>query len=322
VDADDEPSGWEDGVTGVINCHTPAHHPLDYGAVYVDEGTGSKIFTLPGGTYTDLIILVDGYPDTVRLDAIGWNGGVYFGSTAGTAVARGYGDAGDVIGIADGYCFTLGPEFGWFMCRMDSFSFSGQVTIFIDPALAPRLEVPTSEYPTIQSAMDAAPPGARILVAPGEYRESLNFHGKALTVESQEGPDCTAIVGAGDGLPAVAFTGGEGRDAVLRGFTVRGGAVGVEVRASEPTVAGNVIVSGLACAEPGTRSRLEWQNRIGDPQPAGLGGGPGPSGAAAQGSGSSPAEILLWAGGLGLLAGLLLLAVLSRRRRSEEKSRA
>ncbi len=47
-------------------------------------------------------------------------------------------------------------------------------------APAAVLHVP-AEYPTIQAALNAAAnTGDEILVAPGTYREAINYHGKAV----------------------------------------------------------------------------------------------------------------------------------------------
>lgn len=80
-------------------------------------------------------------------------------------------------------------------------------------SFAEDLLVPDS-YPTIQAAINAAQPGDRVLVAPGSYSETLDFLGKAITVEGAGGPALTTLIGG------VQFVNGEGSDSVLAGLGV------------------------------------------------------------------------------------------------------
>ena len=51
---------------------------------------------------------------------------------------------------------------------------------------AATINVPAGQ-PTIQAAINAASNGDTVLVAPGTYRENINFMGKAITVTSSGG---------------------------------------------------------------------------------------------------------------------------------------
>jgi|GEM_PF-3121115 len=75
---------------------------------------------------------------------------------------------------------------------------------------------------SIQDAIDAACDGSTVLVAPGTYNETIDFIGKAITVQSSDGAGSTIIDGGG--ATVVICGSGEGRDTVLRGFTITGGA--------------------------------------------------------------------------------------------------
>lgn len=107
------------------------------------------------------------------------------------------------------------------------------------------------DSPTIQGAIDVADPGDTVLVAPGTYYENLNFGGKAITVESTQGPEATIIDGNQAGS-VVTFVSGEGPSSVLRGFTLQRGLAGFDgggmnILSSSPTVVGNIITDNRAC---------------------------------------------------------------------------
>ena len=59
-------------------------------------------------------------------------------------------------------------------------------------AHAGTITVP-GDFATIQEAMDAALDGDLVLVSPGLYEESIDFLGKAITVQSTDGPGATTI---------------------------------------------------------------------------------------------------------------------------------
>jgi parallel beta-helix repeat protein len=113
---------------------------------------------------------------------------------------------------------------------------------------ATTISVP-ADFPTIQAAIDAAADGDTIVVSPGTYPEHLNFLGKAITVESAQGPASTIIDGGNTGT-VVTFNSGEGSGSVLRGFTVQHGfaqfdGAGIAI-ASSPTVEDNTITGNVA----------------------------------------------------------------------------
>jgi len=93
-----------------------------------------------------------------------------------------------------------------------------------------------SLYPTIQAAVDEAIDGDTVIVANGTYTGSgnrnINFHGKAITVKSENGHnncviDCQGIPGflggGGTGRLGFIFNSGESRDSVVDGFTITKG---------------------------------------------------------------------------------------------------
>jgi hypothetical protein len=99
------------------------------------------------------------------------------------------------------------------------------VFIFSSVVLAATIHVPADQS-TIQAAIDAASNGDTILVADGTYtgagNKDLNFNGKAITVQSENGPENTIIDCGGSGR-GFDFHSGEDNDSILSGFTITNG---------------------------------------------------------------------------------------------------
>lgn len=127
------------------------------------------------------------------------------------------------------------------------------------PAWAGVIRVP-GDCQSIQAAIQAAHQGDVITVAPGVYRENLDFLGKAIVLTSVD-PRNVAVVEKtvieGDGTtPTVTFANTEGRGTILRGFTIRSRlssepslerhTLGILIDAASPLVENCRIIAGRA----------------------------------------------------------------------------
>ncbi|MFH1467830.1 MAG: MopE-related protein [Pseudomonadota bacterium] len=106
--------------------------------------------------------------------------------------------------------------------------------------------VPT-DHATIQDALDVATDGDVICVAPGTYRECIDFGGVEVRLFGIGGPADTIIECTGSSS-AVTFASAEGPGAILEGFTVSGGdssfhGGGILVEGASPSLV-DLIVTG------------------------------------------------------------------------------
>gem|GEM_PF-1602956 len=125
-----------------------------------------------------------------------------------------------------------------------------------------ELHVP-APYPSIQGAIDASVNGDVVIVAIGNYQENIDFKGKAITVRSSEPENRTVveatILDANGVGSVVTFISSEGRDSILKGFTITGGVgtyndtlgegiywgAGVYCWMASPTIIHNIITGNL-----------------------------------------------------------------------------
>ncbi|RME46566.1 MAG: hypothetical protein D6795_15225, partial [Deltaproteobacteria bacterium] len=98
------------------------------------------------------------------------------------------------------------------------------------------IEIPT-DFATIQDAIEAAQGGETICVRAGTYTETIDFAGKAIALIGIDGPEETTIDADGSDS-VVRFVQGEGREAILSGFTITGGVAreggGIRIEAASP----------------------------------------------------------------------------------------
>jgi hypothetical protein len=119
--------------------------------------------------------------------------------------------------------------------------------LFSPPGSAATINVP-NEYPTIQTAINAAVSGDVIRVSAGIYYESdITFHGKDLVLESISGPAETIVDGTHSNRVFHLY-GNLTRAAVVDGFTIRngldfnpGGGGGMRIINGSPTIRNNIF---------------------------------------------------------------------------------
>ncbi|MCP4805466.1 MAG: hypothetical protein GY913_13955 [Proteobacteria bacterium] len=109
----------------------------------------------------------------------------------------------------------------------------------VSPSLAATINVP-SDYSTIQSAVNNASNGDKIVVAAGTYEEDVDTKGKNLTIQGA-GASTTEIDATGE-THAIVVDSGE--TVTVSGFTLTGSDQGLEVRGSTVT-ASNIKVKDV-----------------------------------------------------------------------------
>ena len=136
-----------------------------------------------------------------------------------------------------------------------TYTFAAPRRIFVDDdAKAGGTGGWEAPYRKIQEALDNANSGDTIIVAPGTYRENIEFHGKNLTLQGREPRSWanirkTIIDGGGNG-PTVRFGGSESPACLLTGFTITNGkhtyGGGIAGQWTHATIERNYIVNNTA----------------------------------------------------------------------------
>ena len=150
---------------------------------------------------------------------------------------------------------------------------------------AGTIRVP-QDVPTIQGAINAAIDGDTVLVGPGTYFEVINFYGKGITVNSEQGPQVTIIDGLHKFDSVVKFETAESQSSKISGFTIKNGLSfsggGIFIRDASPIIEGNIISNneagdGAGILVIGGSAKIEGNeisnNRIRSPTSSELGGG-------------------------------------------------
>jgi hypothetical protein len=132
---------------------------------------------------------------------------------------------------------------------------------------------------TLASAITTATPGSKIYVTPGVYtgpgNTGLSFAGKAVTLQSTNGPQVTMInctdPSTGTATRAFTFEQGEGRDTIVSGFTIANGVADtggcISITNGSPSIANSIF---LACNATTGVSRGGAIYAYGNPYPGPL----------------------------------------------------
>ncbi|MGA2914524.1 MAG: right-handed parallel beta-helix repeat-containing protein [Sedimentisphaerales bacterium] len=113
----------------------------------------------------------------------------------------------------------------------------------------------SGDYTTIQAAIDSAINGDSIIVADGTYtgagNRDIDFKGKAITIQSENGPENCIIDCQANAHRGFYFHTGEGSNSILDGLTIINGdsnsaGGGIFCQSSSPTIR-KCIISGNLC---------------------------------------------------------------------------
>jgi len=131
-----------------------------------------------------------------------------------------------------------------------------------DPLVSDPFEDGSSEHPfdSIQEGINTALDGDTVIVSDGYFVENIDYLGKAISLNSENGPDFTTIDGSSPPHPyygsVVIFQNDEGTDSILSGFTLTNGlgtynggiryGCGIYCTESSPIIANNNI-TGNCC---------------------------------------------------------------------------
>jgi len=135
-----------------------------------------------------------------------------------------------------------GVRYWWHARAFDGYEYSGWSVADSFVTRSAVIHVP-SEQPTIQNGINAAVNGDTVLVAPGVYREHIDFGSKWIAVKSVKGADSTTITAVVPGLALVTFRAGCDTGSVLSGFSLNGTS-SPAIEAYSPATIQYNIVSG------------------------------------------------------------------------------
>lgn len=138
--------------------------------------------------------------------------------------------------------------------------FNGIVKWQACPTPEPQTHHVPAQYATIQAAIDAAADGDIVLVSPGTYHEAIDYLGKTIIVESEQGAEATIIDASGLDTSVVTVNGEPGVGTVLRGFTITGG---IGTQGSQGPTGGGVRVYNASftidsCIVTGNGAEATW----------------------------------------------------------------
>ncbi|MBN2064478.1 MAG: hypothetical protein JW745_06725 [Sedimentisphaerales bacterium] len=157
-----------------------------------------------------------------------------------------------------------------------------KLVIFVDPVNGndDNLGISQEEaMATVAKAVSQAQDGDTIMLMPGVYTESINFHGKAITITSES--DAAVIDGGSSQIPAVkapvgsamggvVFENNETSNSILKNIVIRNCLVGIYCGDSSPTIKNVTVVNnGIGVmawdnAQPLVTNSIFYYNTISD----------------------------------------------------------
>jgi parallel beta-helix repeat protein len=123
--------------------------------------------------------------------------------------------------------------------------------LFSITATQPPLTVCSSncDYTSIQLAIEGATLRDKVLVSDGTYVENINFKGKNITIQSENGPEKT-IIQANLSNSVITFNFSEHNAAILKGFTIKSGISanggGIYISGASPVISECIISNNNA----------------------------------------------------------------------------
>jgi predicted outer membrane repeat protein len=256
----------QQSTTQVTNCILWSNSPQE---VYLENGTAEitysdiqSIWAGPGNIQSDPRFLDSAGPDAIH-------------GTADDDLRLSMGspclDRGDNEAVPPALAADLDGKsrIGNGRVDMGAYEFNGPFCYYVNGAAGDDLNggwTPREAFATIQRGIDAAREGYTVAVAPGVYKEDIDFRGKAVIVAGLNG---APVLEAPDEY-AVSCYSAEGPDSILRNFVITKSDVGIFIAGSSPTIQ-NVTVAGndfgiaaYAGAKPVITNCILWDNRDGD----------------------------------------------------------
>jgi parallel beta-helix repeat protein len=126
-----------------------------------------------------------------------------------------------------------------------------------------------SAFATIQKGIDTAPEGYSVLVKSGTYTDTIDFKGKAITVQGLADSEGIPVLEVQNDF-AVSLVGNEGPDSVLKNLVIKNSYIGIFLVSSSPTISNVTIVDNYygiraySGANPDISNCIFWNNSYDD----------------------------------------------------------
>jgi hypothetical protein len=265
------------GAPFTVTAHVLYTGPHPFGAQ--DEAHFPTVTLLP----SSLCGLAPGESATRTLSGYFSDSGCAYGAVSWDVVADTMAQTGVLELLARGLVHDSSSSYASYS---DSIGGRGEAQLsVIDPDLVTVDAGGGGHFTNIQDALDFVTDGDTVEVLPGTYsgpgNRNLSFHGKNVRLRGIEGPGVTVIDCGGAGRGFV-LTDGEGRDALIEGFTVTNGRApgsdwteaggGIYLNGASPTIRNVVLKSnsspgaagGMCClndASPLLERCTFWENQ-------------------------------------------------------------